>query len=118
MKAEEFREIEGYWNGKLYSDNRAYKNNLQYVIDDPENLELKKEPEKKIFYDYFKDVQEKVSCMVEAYNSFGAPHPAIKGSNHRSEVIGDPFYMRHKLEGMIEDLLLLEKKINNELENV
>jgi len=116
MKAEEFVKIEGFWNGKLYSGNRVFKNNQQYVIDDPENLELKNEPEKKDFYDLYKEAQEKVDNMINAYNSMNdAKRSIIRGSNHKSDILGDPYQTRHEIRHMIENLLLLEKRINSEV---
>lgn len=58
MKAEDFLKIEGFWNGKIYTNNTVYKNNKKYVIDDPENLPVKVVKEKKTS---FRDVLSKLA---------------------------------------------------------
>jgi len=115
MKANDFIKLEGYWNGKLYSENRVFKNNVQYKIDDPENLNIPQKPEKRDFYDCLSDVAEKIDYLVEAYNSMSdEKRSLIRGSNKRSEIIGDPYQQRFRLNSYIETLQKLYKRIEAE----
>jgi len=117
MKAKDFLELDGYWNGKLYSQNRVFKNNVQYTIDDPENLTIEK-LEKNNFGSYLDSVTSKIDCLIEAYNSLSGPEKRrlIKGSNRKSETVGDPYQQRFRLKNNIERLQLLLKRIEAENE--
>lgn len=45
ITAKEFKEMEGFWNGKMYANGVVYKNNQAYQIIDPENLKAEKKNE-------------------------------------------------------------------------
>jgi len=117
MDAKSFLEMSGYWNNKLYSGNRVFKNNKEYVIDDPVNLHIPEKQEKGDFCDCLNKIENALDYAIEAYNSLSEikeKRQLIKGSNKRSEILGDPYQQRYKLNNFIKELQLLYKRIENE----